>query len=418
MKMTSNRFSWLLCILSVFVVTTSQQVLFKTFTNVVVIGQQVYFVCQAEMFNPTRDHVKITYQDDILLSFANGNFTYYMMGELETYFETDIIYGESDMVVGITFTIKQARKNDAGKYQCVMTVAGEEQISPSIQVEVKTFPEPSCKVIADNDGITYDGDGSNGLLVADEGVNVTLQCNVDRNNSNLVDVSLEWTRSDGELVSETNYGARSSANITVPMTSLADNVTYICTAKNSSYRGFAYTCTIEVFLNSAYSTLEPITTDVDAYDVNITDSAGGAGIPQDVFTGAGAAIGMLIVLLLIVLTVVCISRHNARKRDKRETQPYYSRVPVEHIKRITPYYSARIPAYGETGNMSAVAVDTNETEISTPPVPNGDPYYMQGTTSTDNTTNNTEPVRNHNDHIYEVLETNTLERPRLKITEL
>ncbi len=214
-----------------------------------IVGQQVGLLCSTDEYLLNQDNVEIYFNDALLARYDQGTTAYYATDRPDGYYEIDIYQTESSSMIGVGLVIHKVHEEDDGIYLCRMTLAGQMQHSEPVRLNVRHIPMPTC-LVPSVPGTSYNTDGRSGELITDESVNVTLVCHV-HNEVNGVNVTLDWSRSDGALVVEHHVnGPTLEDGVSLSVSDRDDGVIYTCKARNSTFYGFTKYCTIKVLLSS------------------------------------------------------------------------------------------------------------------------------------------------------------------------
>ena len=313
-----------------FASVNSQSVYFGTPNNIAVVGQRIEMFCSTtRAFDPTRDEVEVYFRKDLLMMYSHGNVTYHKIDRPTTYYSTDIFRSDHSDHIGVGFIINKIHANDAGEYQCIITVGGEKQSPRSLDIRIGYIPNPTCIM-------RFPPSTNGGVLIC------KVSSNVD------IPVILQWSRSDtGLLPQPHDIQPSAGANVSVPISASDNGVIFTCTSSNPNYRGFTETCAMKVNgiseeiihpSTSSQATPAQHTTDRDM-KINSNSSShmithkilegteGEAGksskVPAGLIAGASAVIGVFCLSLIVVISCVCVSRLSKRRIGSGEYRVHF-----------------------------------------------------------------------------------------------
>ena len=329
------------CIVFMFIISAnSQSVYFGTPNNITVVGQRIEMFCSTtDAFDPTRDQVEIYFRKDLLMMFSRGNVTYHKIDRPTTYYSTDIFRSDFSNHVGVGFIINKIHENDAGEYQCIITLGGRKESPRSLNIYIGHIPNPTCIMrlpSASNEGV--------------------LTCKISSDVE--IPAILEWSRSDtGLLPQPHDVQPSKGANVSVSISASDNGVIFTCTSRNPMYRGVTETCAMKVngivevediiHLDTSsqetpaqhtQETFAQHTTDIDKEMK--TDSSShlvthkilqgtegeaekSSKIPAGLIAGASAVVGVFCLSLIVVMSCVCVSRLSKRRIGSGEYRVHF-----------------------------------------------------------------------------------------------
>ena len=335
-------------------------------TQVGIEGEPLDFLCTTDVFDTTQDQAEIYFQEDLLVTYTNNNnFVFNTSNRPESYYEAQIYQSATEVVtgIGVNVKIRDVHKNDAGEYQCIMILSGVRRASISISINVKQFPTPSCFAPHSSNDIAYhirESDGY-GELNAQVGIDVRAFCST-QTGENYVPVSLEWSRDDGKIVSQS--GLPNLASVLFVSSFDDDGVTFNCMSKNTTYPHIDKFCAIQVFVSQVGFVLGstdkifqstkhvPLTTltSVNTYTGITTPShmsnSTAANLPLPLIIGASGVTGTLL-LILIIIICICVTRRSKRNEKRTSTVRLVNQRPSQDI-----------------GNLPRFSIDSFDSVIS------------------------------------------------------
>ena len=217
-------------------------------TVVGIVGEPLDFVCSTDTMLDTDDQVEIHFKGDLLVTFTNNNFVF-TQTQPELYYITKVLMTgitPTAVTTGVQLTIKKIYENTAGDYTCIMVFSGAVKTSPTRNIIVQYFPQPTC-YIQDTPYVEYVPNDGNGQLSSVVGINVHVFCTAQTGDS-YVSVTLEWSRDDNGMVLQSSTSGM--ASISFPATPNEDGVSFICTSRSTTYPDLRKSCTISVLIRS------------------------------------------------------------------------------------------------------------------------------------------------------------------------